>query len=257
MKRALRAIDSPAYTKARTKNPLLPELTPQTPKAEIFKLLPLSLLALRVSKSDPHAGHDHAPSKPQKRVKGLWTVKIEQQQDINEDLHYVWLYEGPQWRTKLYAGGALILIMTVVMFPLWPITLRIGVWYLSMGFLGLIGLFFAMAIVRLILFCATVFTVPPGLWLYPNLFEDVGFFDSFRPVWGWQEVSASYSLAFKLDGKGVRLIVVYGTGEKEESKEGQEGRRACCCGRCDREQYDYCDSDCEQRCRSAACSCCA
>ena len=79
--------------------------------------------------------------------------------------------------------------MTVVMFPLWPVTLRIGVWYLSMGFLGLIGLFFAMAIFRLILFCVTVFTVPPGLWLYPNLFEDVGFFDSFRPVWGWQEVS--------------------------------------------------------------------
>jgi len=57
-----------------------------------------------------------------------------------------------------------------------------------MGLLGLIGLFFVMAIFRLILFCATVFTVPPGLWLYPNLFEDVGFFDSFRPVWGWQEV---------------------------------------------------------------------
>ncbi|CAF9911887.1 Translocation protein S62 [Imshaugia aleurites] len=187
VKRALRAIDSPAYTKARSKNPLLPEITAATPKAEIFKLLPLSLLALRVSKSDPHEGHGHAPSKPQKRIKGLWTVKIEQQQDINDDLHYVWLYEGPQWRTKLYAVGALILIMTVVMFPLWPIKLRIGVWYLSMGFLGLIGLFFAMAIVRLILFCVTVFTVPPGLWLYPNLFEDVGFFDSFRPIWGWQE----------------------------------------------------------------------
>lgn len=190
VKRALRAIDSPAYTKARSKNPLLPEITAATPKAEIFKLLPLSLLALRVSKSDPHEGHGHAPSKPQKRVKGLWTVKIEQQQDIREDLHYVWLYEGPQWRTKLYAVGALMLIMTVVMYPLWPVKLRIGVWYLSLACFGLVGLFFAMAIFRLILFCATVFTVPPGLWLYPNLFEDVGFFDSFRPVWGWQEVSS-------------------------------------------------------------------
>ncbi|KAL2037993.1 hypothetical protein N7G274_009213 [Stereocaulon virgatum] len=188
VKRALRAIDSEAYTKACTKNPLLPPLTPQLPKTEIFKLLPLSLLALRVSKSDPHAGHGHAPpAKPQKRIKGLWTVKIEQQQDISDDLHYVWLYEGPQWRMKLYAVGALILIMAIVMFPLWPVTLRIGVWYLSMGFLGLIGLFFAMAIFRLILFCVTLFTAPPGLWLYPNLFEDVGFFDSFRPLWGWQE----------------------------------------------------------------------
>ena len=149
----------------------------------------MSLLALRVEKTDPHEGHDHGPAqKPQKRTKGLWTVKIEQQQDVNPDLHYVWLYEGSQWRMKLYAVGALVAILAVVMFPLWPIKLRIGVWYLSMCMLGLLGLFFAMTIFRLILFCATVFTIPPGLWLYPNLFEDVGFFDSFRPVWGWQEV---------------------------------------------------------------------
>lgn len=78
--------------------------------------------------------------------------------------------------------------MAVVLFPLWPLMLRQGVWYLSMGMLGLIGLFFAMAIVRLILFIITMFAAPPGLWLYPNLFEDVGFFDSFRPLWAWQEV---------------------------------------------------------------------
>lgn len=229
VKRALRAIDSPAYTKARNKNPLLPEITSATPKAEIFKLLPLSLLALRVSKSDPHEGHGHAPSKPQKRVKGLWTVKIEQQQDINDDLHYVWLYEGPQWRTKLYAVGALTLIMAIVMFPLWPFKLRIGVWYLSMGFLGLIGLFFAMALFRLILFCVTVFTVPPGLWLYPNLFEDVGFFDSFRPVWGWQEVSPPFSLFFQLDVGAVRLIAIDEQDKKakkaKKSKKGDSGKK--------------------------------
>ena len=58
-----------------------------------------------------------------------------------------------------------------------------------MGCLGLLGLFFAMAIFRLILFVITMFAVPPGLWLYPNLFEDVGFFDSFKPLWGWQETA--------------------------------------------------------------------
>jgi len=189
VKRALRALQSPAYTKAASKKKSgLPPVDSPATASEVFKLLPLSLLALRVSKVDPHAGHDHAPPAKQKRTKGLWHVKIEQQQDINDELHYVWLYEGPQWKQKLYAGGALAAILAAVMFPLWPVTLRIGVWYLSMGLLGLIGLFFAMAICRLILFCVTVFTVPPGLWLYPNLFEDVGFFDSFRPVWGWQEV---------------------------------------------------------------------
>ena len=186
--RAIRALSSPAYQKARAKNPLLPEVHDRASAENTFKLLPLSLLALRVSKVDPsqgHEGHNHA--KP-KRVKGLWTVRIEQHQEANDDNYYIWLYEGSQWKQKAYAAGALVLVMAVVLFPLWPLFLRQGVWYLSMGMLGLIGLFFAMAIVRLILFIVTMFAAPPGLWLYPNLFEDVGFFDSFRPVWAWQEV---------------------------------------------------------------------
>ncbi|KAI9684337.1 MAG: Translocation protein S62 [Trizodia sp. TS-e1964] len=184
-KRALRALESPNYAAARKKNPLLPEITDRLSLENTFKLLPLSLLALRVSKIDPHEGHGHEKSK--KRIKGQWTVKIEQQQEVGDDLHFIWLYEGSQIMQKVYAGIALVLIFAVVMFPLWPMKLRMGVWYLSMGMMGLIALFFAMAIFRLILFAVTIFAVPPGLWLYPNLFEDVGFFDSFRPVWGWQE----------------------------------------------------------------------
>lgn len=190
VKRALRAIESEAYKKASNKkNSALPKLTAEMPAAEIFKLLPLSLLALRVNKIDPHEGHGHAPPKKTKATKGLWTVDIVGQQDIEPDLHYVWLYEGPQWKQKAYAAGVLALVFAAVLFPLWPVQLRVGVWYLSMGMLGLIGLFFVMAIFRLILFIITMFVTPPGLWLYPNLFEDVGFFDSFRPLWAWHEVS--------------------------------------------------------------------
>jgi translocation protein SEC62 len=163
-------------------------VTDRASAENVFKLLPLSLLALRVSKVDPHAGHNHA--KPKNRTKGLWTVKIEQHQETDPMMHYVWLYDGPQWKQKAMAAAVVAGIFAVVLFPLWPIMLRQGVWYLSVGMMGLLGLFFAMSIFRLILFCITVFAAPPGLWLFPNLFEDVGFFDSFKPVWGWQEVSS-------------------------------------------------------------------
>ncbi|EAW14114.1 Sec62 family protein translocation protein [Aspergillus clavatus NRRL 1] len=186
VKRAIRALESPAYAKAAgKKNSLLPPVTDRASAENVFKLLPLSLLALRVSKIDPHAGHDHA--KPKSRVKGLWTVKIEQHQETEPLMHYVWLYEGPQWKQKAMAAAVVAGIFAVVLFPLWPMMLRQGVWYLSVGMMGLLGLFFAMSIFRLILFCITVFAVPPGLWLFPNLFEDVGFVDSFKPLWGWQE----------------------------------------------------------------------
>jgi translocation protein SEC62 len=184
VKRAIRALQSDAYVKARKKNPILPEVTDRGSAERAFKLLPMSLLALRVSKIDPHEGHNHAKKK---RVKGLWTVKIEPAQDARDDYHYVWLFEGTQWKNKLYAVGALFLILAVVFFPVWPYHLRLGVWYLSMAMLGVLGLFFAMAIFRLILFLVTMFAAPPGLWLYPNLFEDVGFFDSFKPGWAWHE----------------------------------------------------------------------
>lgn len=189
MKRAIRALESPAYAKAQKKNALLPPVTDRASAENVFKLLPLSILALRVSKVDPHAGHNHGKAK---RVKGLWTVKIEQHQEADPMMHYVWLYEGPQWKQKAMAAAVVAGIFAVVLFPLWPMVLRQGVWYLSVGMMGLLGLFFAMAIFRLILFCITVFAVPPGLWLFPNLFEDVGFFDSFKPTWGWQEVCFSH-----------------------------------------------------------------
>ncbi|KAJ5253067.1 hypothetical protein N7489_003477 [Penicillium chrysogenum] len=190
VKRAIRAIESPAYAKAASKkNSLLPPVTDRASAENVFKLLPLSLLALRVSKVDPHEGHNHA--KPKNRTKGLWTVKIEQHQETDPMMHYVWLYDGPQWKQKAMAAAVVAGIFAVVLFPLWPMFMRQGVWYLSVGMMGLLGLFFAMAIFRLILFCVTVFTVPPGLWLFPNLFEDVGFFDSFKPLWGWQETKKS------------------------------------------------------------------
>lgn len=158
--------------------------------------MPLNLLALRVSKVDGEGdnghGHSHGGAKPAKRIKGLWTVKIETQQEVRDELYYTWFYEGPQWKNTIMSVGVLIVLLAVVMFPLWPPVMRLGVWYLSMGLLGLLGLFFLMAIFRLILFCITYFVVSPGLWLYPNLFEDVGFFDSFRPVWAWHKVKLPF-----------------------------------------------------------------
>ncbi|KAI9693221.1 MAG: Translocation protein S62 [Bathelium mastoideum] len=210
VKRAIRALQSPAYAKARSKNPLLPEVHDRPTAENTFKLLPLSLLALRVTKIDPHEGHDHGKKK---RVKGLWTVKVEQQQDANDTSHYIWLYEGPQWKQYLMAAGALSAIMAVVMFPLWPYYLRLGAWYISIGCLGILCAFFGLAIVRLILFIVTMFSNPPGLWIFPNLFEDVGFFDSFKPAWAWQETAEDRKKA-KAQKKAKR----------EERKARREGR---------------------------------
>jgi translocation protein SEC62 len=69
----------------------------------------------------------------------------------------------------------IVILLAGVMFPLWPPIMRLGVWYLSIGMLGLIGLFFGIAIVRLIFYIITVVAASPGIWIFPQLFADVGF----------------------------------------------------------------------------------
>jgi len=114
-------------------------------------------------------------------------LQIHQQQGVSDEWHYMWIWEGSQLMIYVGAGLMLFVILAAVMFPLWPPILREGVWYLSVGLLILIGLFFALAVVRLILYVITMFVVPPGIWLFPNLFEDVGIIESFIPLWAWEE----------------------------------------------------------------------
>jgi translocation protein SEC62 len=105
--------------------------------------------------------------------------------DLNS--YYIWLYQGSSMKPKLYAAGVLIAIMVVVMFPLWPENMRIGVWYLSMAALGFVGFLLAVSVIRIVMFGLTKVLLSPGIWIFPNLYADVGFFASFVPLWGWAD----------------------------------------------------------------------
>jgi hypothetical protein len=91
------------------------------------------------------------------------------------DEYYAWFYEGSQW-TNYVGGVAMVaIILAGVMFPLWPPILRLGVWYLSLVFLGLIGLLLFISVIRLIFYIITILVASPGIWIFPRLFADVGF----------------------------------------------------------------------------------
>ncbi|CAF0952482.1 unnamed protein product [Adineta steineri] len=103
--------------------------------------------------------------------------------NINE--FYVWIYSPTT--IKQYIMGALLVIgcIGVCLFPLWPAEVRTGVYYLSMVLASLLGLLLSLAVFKYILF-AGVWLLTLGkirFWLLPNLTEDVGFFDSFVPLY--------------------------------------------------------------------------
>lgn len=182
VKRALRALESPEYKKKSSeKGSNLPPVSTREEAIAALRLLPLNKLAFRVRKLETK----EALQSNQKPVYGVPVLDIMQQQEFEDDMYYIWFHEPIQLVTYVYAALALVAVFAIVLFPLWPVKVRVGVWYLSMSVLGLMAAFFGVAIIRLILFMITFVVAKPGLWIFPNLFEDVGFVESFVPLYAW------------------------------------------------------------------------
>jgi len=170
-KAAIKAVMSPAYAKLKG---VPPQPTTEIEAMQLLhSLIPFAFF-LRVERGASSGGS----SSPKQ-------LQINPQQAFQPDLYFAWFYEGPQWTTYLGGFAMVAVILIGVMFPLWPPFMRLGAYYLSLLFFALIGLFFVIAIVRLIFYIITVIVASPGIWIFPNLFADVGFVDSFIPGWDW------------------------------------------------------------------------
>lgn len=109
--------------------------------------------------------------------------------------------------------------ITLVLYPVWPYKMRVAVYYLSYGALGLLCAFFVMALFRFLLYLITlpIFKSKGGFWLFPNLFEDCGFFESFKPLYGFGELD-TYSYLNKIKkqkNREMKLLKKQKNGKKE------------------------------------------
>lgn len=164
-KSAIKALLSPAYSKVKN----VPKIESEDDAQKLLGSIVPFAYYLRVDRGQP-------ASKTSPRA-----LQINQMQLFQPAEYYAWFYEGSQWMTYLGGVAMLAVMLAGVMFPLWPPIMRLGVWYLSIGVLGLIGLFFAIAIVRLIFYIITIIVASPGIWIFPKLFADVGFVSSRFP----------------------------------------------------------------------------
>ena len=100
--------------------------------------------------------------------------------------YYVWVYESQSIWKSLVGGGLIIGSIAICLFPLWPEWLRYSAWYATSSVaMGLLGLLFGLAIIRLMIYgIVFVFTKSKcRFWIFPNLFAEVGFFESFVPYY--------------------------------------------------------------------------
>ncbi|KFM75899.1 Translocation protein SEC62, partial [Stegodyphus mimosarum] len=106
--------------------------------------------------------------------------------DSNEP--YVWIYDPIPLRTWITGTLMVIAAVLICLFPLWPQTIRHYIYYLSVAAAFLLVFIIGLAVFRLIVF-VLIWILTFGkhnLWLLPNLTEDVGFFESFWPLYKYE-----------------------------------------------------------------------
>ncbi|CAA93853.2 Translocation protein SEC62 [Caenorhabditis elegans] len=126
----------------------------------------------------------------EKKKKKVKLLVHEVQAFVDDKDVYVWVFDPTPLMKKII--GVLMLVGTIVgcLFPLWPVWLRQGVYYVSITGIGCFAAIIVTAILRTILF-GIIYAVTFGkhkLWVLPNLTEDCGVLESFQPWYTYEYV---------------------------------------------------------------------
>ena len=126
-------------------------------------------------------GYIHRSQRVQHAHSRRWELELFNA-PFEEDGLFTWVYEGSKTKLYLMCAGMLLGALGICMIQIWPLWLKIGVWWCSGTFLPTFGV---LCVVRLILFVLMWIVGFRGIWLFPNLFDDnQTFAGSFMPVFG-------------------------------------------------------------------------
>ncbi|CEP61881.1 Sec63 complex subunit SEC62 LALA0_S04e02806g [Lachancea lanzarotensis] len=195
-KRFVRALNSPEYkTKSGNQPDLYPPVSNDDEARNVFIELIKTQLVVPCQKLHSAECKDHG-LKPNKEYPNLL---LSDKALLQPDEYYTWNYNPKTVTDYLLVVGVVVGILAFIGYPLWPTSLRRVVYYVSLALLALIGLFFVIAILRFIIYLLSlaVHSEKGGFWLFPNLFEDCGVLESFRPFYGFGETEC-YSYIKKM-----------------------------------------------------------
>ncbi|XP_021445664.2 translocation protein SEC62 isoform X2 [Oncorhynchus mykiss] len=171
---------------------------------------------------------DDSPGTPKKKKDVKKKFKLEPHEDqlfLDGNEVFVWIYDPVHFKTFAMGLILVIAVIAATLFPLWPAEMRVGVYYLSVAAGCFVASILLLAVARCILF-VIIWLVTGGrhhFWFLPNLTADVGFIDSFRPLYTHEYKGprdASKKSQDKTEGK--TSDEKEGDGEEEE-EEGDEG----------------------------------
>ena len=95
---------------------------------------------------------------------------------------YVWDFEGSKRLTHIMSGLLIVGMIACTCFPIWPVVVKIYVWYCAVTFLIAMTVF---VIVRFLVFIS-FWLVGYDFWIIPNFFdESLTVVDSFKPLYSF------------------------------------------------------------------------
>lgn len=154
-------------------------------KKEDSKKKPVSGDDAAVKKKKEETGNTKKGGEDKKKKRRYMINYHEQQKMVDSNDIYVWVFDPVQPKKMFYGGLMLIGVVMATLFPLWPNFLRVGVYYLSVAAGCFVACVLLTGLLRSIFFFI-VWMVSMGkyhIWFLPNLLADVGFFESFKPLY--------------------------------------------------------------------------
>ncbi|KAL6104008.1 sec62 [Pungitius sinensis] len=145
----------------------------------------LEAVETKKDKSDDSPG---TPKKKKKEVKKKFKLELHEEHEqlfLDGNEVFVWIYDPVHFKTFAMGLILVIAVIAATLFPLWPAEMRVGVYYLSVAAGCFVASILLLAVARCILFLI-IWVVTAGrhhFWFLPNLTADVGFIDSFRPLY--------------------------------------------------------------------------
>lgn len=145
-------------------------------------------IALKLKSKKRVTEGESSSSKSKKKPKPLKFDVIIDAGDFfdSADHYYMWKYSPMGIWAYIIGGGLLLGVIAMALVPVWPGEAQIAFQYITNGSGVIVGIFFALLIVRLILFML-VWMFSKGIyhfWLLPNINEDkLGIIETFKPLY--------------------------------------------------------------------------
>jgi translocation protein SEC62 len=125
----------------------------------------------------------------QDKAKKILRINGQNPKQFDENAFLVWNFEASTGMRNLLLLVIVLAFFGLVLFPVWPQSAKVGVWYISMTLLLVL---LGFIIIRLVLFLV-LYAVGIDFWILPNFFaDDLGILESFRPTYSF---NASWSNA--------------------------------------------------------------